>query len=201
MPRALHRVHHVLLLARERVPIWVVQFMSEFIMSSTRGNGAALARWDPKAVGLADGVGKRLPGKVMVLIRPLAAGEYRGVGRRSQDLRQQRVRIKRDARHQLVQLSAERRRRCLGKKQGRLQSRQDRQRHRAFLMLCNLFSSKTRRRRPRPGSLPYRDIFKRRPQADRECSNCRLAQRELLQEPPAGRMPMKLSLKALRCSC
>jgi len=68
---------------QERVPIWVVQFMSEFIMSSTEERGAALARWDPKAAVLADGVASACPVKVMVLIAHWAAGEYRWVGGRT----------------------------------------------------------------------------------------------------------------------
>ena len=85
----LHRVHHVLLLGQERVsdlggPVHVRIHHVQHGRKWEQRLHAGI----PRQLVLADGVGKRLPGKVMVLIRPLGgSGNIVGVGRRSQDLR------------------------------------------------------------------------------------------------------------------
>ena len=73
-------------------------------MSSTDGKGSSA--WTlgiPRQLIARDGAGQRLSGQVMVLIRPACRfWNLVGISRARQNLRQQRVRIKRDPLHQLV---------------------------------------------------------------------------------------------------
>src|SRR5271168_1349387 len=95
-PLPLYRVHDVLLLGQERVsnlggPVHV----SIHHVQHGGKREQRLHAGIPWQLISSNGVGQRLPGKVMMLIRPLG-GRWNGVGvgGRRQDLRQQRVWIK-----------------------------------------------------------------------------------------------------------